>query len=84
MKQLIVTLLALVCFSTLNAQYKRASFFEKDGRTYAISGENHFMKEGKDNVTGITLSLGRDRDGRHFFSTTDFRLILPYKFSYET
>ena len=84
MKRATVTLLVLICFSGLRAQYKKASFFDKEGRTYGIGIESHFLGDGKNTVPGFVLSFGRDRAGKHLFSSTDIRVLPSFKFSYET
>jgi hypothetical protein len=84
MKKATLTLIVLICFSGLQAQYKKASFFDKEGRTYGINAESHFLGDGKKSPIGFSLSFGRDRAGKHLFSTTDIRVLPPFKFSYET
>jgi hypothetical protein len=84
MKKASLTFIVLIFFSGLSAQYKKASFFDKEGRTYGLSAEAHFLGDGKKTVPGFALTFGRDRAGKHLFSTTDIRFLPAFKFSYET
>ena len=84
MKSATVTLIVLICFTGLQAQYKKASFFDKDGRTYGIAIESHFLGDGRNTAPGFVLSFGRDRAGKHLFSSTDIRVLPSFRFSYET
>ena len=63
MKKTTVTLIVLICFSGLQAQYKKASFFDKEGRTYGINAESHFLGDGKKSPVGVSLSFVRDWAG---------------------
>lgn len=76
-------LLFLICFS-LSAQYKKASFFGKEGRTYGLASQLHAMGDGKGSPIGYTLTFGRDRDGKQFFSSWELELLPSYKFSFTT
>jgi hypothetical protein len=76
-------LLFFICFS-LAAQYKKASFFGKEGRTYGLATQLHAMGNGKGSPIGYTLTFGRDRDGKQFFSSWELELIPSYKFSFAT
>ena len=78
-----ITLLFFICFS-LSAQYKKASFFGKEGRTYGISTQLYAMGDGKGTPVGFAITFGRDRDGKQFFSSWDLQFIPSYKFSFAT
>jgi hypothetical protein len=84
MKRATLAFLVLICFSGLQAQYKKASFFEKQGRTYGINLESHFLGDGKGTVPGLSISFGRDQSGKRLFSSTDIRVLPSFKFSYES
>lgn len=75
--------LFLICVS-LAAQYKKASFFGKNGRTYGASAVLYSMGDGKGSPVGYAITFGRDRDGKQFFSSWEMQLIPSYKFSYST
>src|SRR5689334_17200182 len=84
MKFLPTTLLLVFCCSGLFAQYKKASFFEKSGRTYGIGLQMYALGDGKGTVPGVNLSFGRDQEGKRLFSFWELRLIPGYKFKFET
>lgn len=75
--------LSLLCFS-LSAQYKKASFFDKEGRTYGLGSQLYAMGDGKGSPVGFAVSFGRDRSNKQFFSSWELQLIPSYKFSFET
>jgi hypothetical protein len=84
MKKTTATLILLICFSGLWAQYKKASFFDKEGRTYGIGITSHFFGDGRKAVPGFNLAFGRDQDGKQFFTFWEIRVLPSFKFSYET
>jgi len=84
MKQILTTLVFVACCSVLSAQYKKASFFEKSGRTYGLGTQMFALGDGKGTVFGANLSFGRDQDGKRLFSFWGFHFIPGWKFSYET
>jgi len=84
MKKLIQTLAVLFLTLSLSAQYKKASFFEKSGRTYEFGTRMFMMKDGKGSPLGYTLGFGRDREGKQFFSSWELQLIPAYSYTYNT
>jgi len=84
MKQFLTTLIFVACCSVLSAQYKKASFFDKSGRTYGIGGQYYALGDGKGSPFGFNISFGNDADGKRLFSFWEFRFIPSYKFSFET
>jgi len=84
MKKISVTLVALFVCITLSAQYKKASFLEKEGRTYAIGTRMYAMGDGKGSPLGYFLGFGKDADGKQLFTWWEFQFIPSYKFSFET
>ncbi len=76
-------LLFFICLH-LSAQYKKASFFGKEGRTYGLNAQAYTMGDGKGNPFGFTATFGRDRDGKQFFSSWELQVIPSYKFSFNT
>lgn len=71
-------------FAATRAQYKKASFFEKEGRTYGVGTQLYVMGDGKGAVLGLNLSFGRDQDGKQLFSFWELRYIPAYKFKFES
>jgi hypothetical protein len=73
--------MAFVCLS-VNAQYKKASFLNKAGRTYDLGFTGHLISEGM--VPGIFYSYGKDNGTKRLFHWFDLELLLPSKFKYTT
>ncbi len=74
-----IALLFFICFS-LSAQYKKASFFGKEGRTYGIGTQLYAMGDGKGSPVGFAITFGRDRDGKQFFPPGTFNISLLTNF----
>ncbi len=75
MLALIVMMASLQSF----AQYKKASFLEKDGRTYELGMAGHFMNKGRSATPGVYFSIGRETNKKLFF-WYDFELLMAAKF----
>ena len=84
MKNLIPVLIALLFCVSLSAQYKKASFFEKEGRTYELGSRAYFMGDGRGTPVGFSIGFGRDRGGKRFFSAWEIQIIPSYSYSYTT
>jgi len=67
----------------VQAQYKKATFLNKSGRTYDVGFAGHFIPDGGGVVPGILFSYGRDR-GRRIFHWFDVELLLPTNYTYKT
>ena len=76
-------LLFFICFG-LAAQYKKASFFGKEGRTYGIGSQLYAMGDGKGSPIGFAVTFGRDQDGKQLFFSWDLQVLPSYKFSFAT
>jgi hypothetical protein len=77
-----VVLIFFMC-NNVHAQYKKASFLNKSGRTYGIGATEHFLGGGRGIVPGISVSFGADQ-GQRFIYSTDIELLLPTSFQYTT
>ena len=84
MKKLIPTVAVLLLSFNLSAQYKKAGFFEKEGRTYELASQLYMMGKGNGNPIGYKVAFGRDQDGRNLFITWDIQFIPSHKYSYTT
>ncbi|MFL5742572.1 MAG: hypothetical protein ACJ75B_20280 [Flavisolibacter sp.] len=84
MKKIIPSLIVLFFAFSVSAQYKKASFFGKSGRTYEIGSQMYFLGDGKGSPIGYRIGFGRDQDGRQLFSSWDIQFIPSYKYSYTT
>ena len=67
-----------------HAQYKKANFLNRKGRTYEFAGTAHFISAGHATVPGILYSFGREHEEKRTFHWFDFEALLPTKFSYAT
>lgn len=84
MKKINLTFLVLfICLSGI-AQYKKANYFGREGRTYGIGTRFYALGDGLGTVRGYTLSLGRDNDGQRWFTGYDFQYIPSYSFDLHT
>src|SRR5689334_9587053 len=84
MKKIIPAMAVLLFTLTASAQYKKASFFGKEGRTIEVGTAMHFFSGGLDHAMGYKIGVGRDRDGKRFFSSWEFEYIPSYNYHYET
>ena len=62
-----------------NAQYKKASFFERDGRTFELGTDTRILTKGRSLQQGIHVAFGREMSQR-FFYNYEFELTLPSKY----
>jgi hypothetical protein len=81
MKKLTFTFLLLSVFAGAFAQYKKASFFEKEGRTYGLSARLHALGDGKGSPVGFYAAFGRDQGGKRLFTWWELGFIPSYSFS---
>jgi hypothetical protein len=84
MKKIAFTLLLLSLYAGVSAQYKKASFFEKTGRTYGLGARLYALGDGKGSPIGFYAAFGRDQDGKSFFTSWEIQYIPSYKFSLNT
>ncbi len=85
MPKRLIAILILVCsIHQTYAQYKKASFFNKSGRTYELATNFHFLGKSNATLVGIQYSFGRDKGSQRFFHWGDLELLLGSKFSYTT
>ena len=84
MKKIIPTVTLLFLAFNLSAQYKKASFFEKSGRTYELGSQIYMMGKGNGSPIGYRLAFGRDQDGKNLFSSWDIQFLPSHKYSYST
>lgn len=81
MKKLTFILLLLFLYAGAFAQYKKASFFEKSGRTYALGSRVSALGDGKGSPVGFYIAFGRDQDGKRWFTNWDLQYIPGYSFT---
>lgn len=83
MKKILLTLCLFICLFNLSAQYKKASFFTRSGRTFGLGLTSYFMGDGKAIPIGFSISTGKEGEKR-FIRWADYTFIPGYKFSYNT
>jgi hypothetical protein len=83
MKRIYLGLAILLACGTVQAQYKKASFLNKSGRTYDLGFSGRFLNDGAGTVPGFYYSYGRDK-GKRVFHWFDLELLAPTKFHYAT
>jgi hypothetical protein len=84
MKKFLFAFILMACCSGLFAQYKKATFFGKEGRTYGFGTQYYSMGDGKESVLGYSLSFGRDEEEERLFSFWEIRMLPSFKFEYES
>ena len=84
MKKIAFTLLLFSLYAGASAQYKKASFFEKTGRTYGLGAKLYALGDGKGTPIGFYAAFGRDQDGKRLFTFWEIQYIPSYKFSLNT
>jgi hypothetical protein len=84
MKKRSVVVIAILLMANLHAQYKKASFLNKLGRTYDVGGSAMFLSNSNATCAGIYYSMGNETEGKRLFFWTDLELTLPTSFSYHT
>ncbi len=76
----ILAVMMIMASVTAFAQYKKASFLEKDGRTYELGTYVHFLRNGRSAQNGFQISIGKETN-KKVFLWYDFELTLPSKIS---
>lgn len=84
MKQKLFLFFLLICSVASQAQYKKASFLTKSGRTYDVGASAHFVTKSNSTAMGFVYSYGRDKGDKRAFHWFDLELTFPSKFSYTT
>lgn len=83
MKKTLVTMALILVALNVSAQYKKVSFFTKEGRTYGIGTSFLMMGDGNGSPLSIDFTFGKDGDSK-FFSFSELKIIPGHKFSYTT
>lgn len=84
MKKFNLALLVLIIGLHGMAQYKKANYFEKEGRTYSIGTRFYSLGDGRGTPMGYTFAVASDRAGKQFFSGYEFQYLPSYKFEFAT
>lgn len=81
MKKSMLTFLLISFLTGAFAQYKKVSFFEKEGRTYGLGTRLYALGDGKGSPLGYYVSFGRDRSGKRLFTWWELQYIPKYNFT---
>lgn len=84
MKKLIYLFLLILTGSAVQAQYKKASFLNRGGRTYELGAGWHNFGEGKGAQFGYRLVFGSDNTEKRAFSNCEFEFIPKFNYQYST
>lgn len=81
-----ISLIAILFLAILqtNAQYKKASFLKKKGRTYDLGLTSRILGGGNSAAMGFSFGYGKERSDKRLFHWWDLDLILGNKFKYNT
>ncbi len=83
MKKYIVIILIMAGYAA-NAQYKKASFFNKSGRTYDIGLSARLQSGERKPSPGFFLSFGKMNGDKHIGHWYDLELMAGNKYEYTT
>jgi hypothetical protein len=75
MKKLILFIFTFLIIINTNAQYKKAKFFSKEGRTFALGLTSRFFGKGFGSAQGINLSHGKEKEGKKIFHWWDLEYV---------
>jgi hypothetical protein len=81
MKKINLTLLVLFIGFSSMAQYKKASYFGKDGRTYSLGTRWYALGDGVGTHMGYSLSLGNDVEAKQWFYGWGIQYLPSYNFN---
>jgi hypothetical protein len=84
MKKINLTLLVLIIGLSGIAQYKKSSYFGKDGRLYGLGTRFYSLGGGRGTPMGYSFSVAREQDGKQSFAGYDFQYIPSYNFEFGT
>lgn len=83
MKKRSIIILLLISSIATQAQYKKASFLNKSGRTHDLGITSHFVGKSNSTALGIFYSYGREK-GKRVFHWFDLEFTLPAQYSYKS
>ena len=84
MKKINLTLLVLIIGLSGIAQYKKSSYFGKDGRLYGLGTRFYSLGGGRGTPMGYSFSIAREQDGKQSFAGYEFQYIPSYNFEFGT
>jgi hypothetical protein len=84
MKKCIFSLLLFSTFTASQAQYKKASFLNKKGRTYDLGLTSRILGGGNSPGLGFCFSYGKERSYKRLFHWWDLEYTMGNKYEYNT
>lgn len=84
MKKLFLLAVLFSAISTSQAQYKKASFLNKKGRTYDLGLTSRILGGGNSPAIGLSFSYGKERSAKRLFHWWDLDFTLGNKYKYNT
>lgn len=83
MKNWILFLTFFICiFCNADAQYKKATFLNAEGRFYGIGTTSRLLGGGNKPALGIYINLGRERFNRRIFTGYQLEYVKGSAFKY--
>jgi hypothetical protein len=84
MKKLFLFTLLFLAITTSQAQYKKASFLNKKGRTYDLGATGRILGGGNSAGLGFYFSYGKERSNKRLFHWFDLEYALSHKYNYNS
>ncbi len=84
MKKLFLLAVLFSAITTSHAQYKKASFLNKKGRTYDLGLTSRILGSGNSPALGFSFSYGKERSSKRLFHWWDLDFTLGNKYKYNT
>jgi hypothetical protein len=84
MKKLFLFTVLFSAIATSQAQYKKASFLKKKGRTYDLGLTSRVLGSGNSAALGFTFGYGKERSDKRLFHWWDLDYVLGNKYKYST
>jgi hypothetical protein len=84
MRKLFLTACLAILFTGVDAQYKKAGFFNKTGRFYDVGASYRVLGEGRKGATALFLSFGKESSAKRIHHWYDMEVVLPGNFSYDS
>jgi hypothetical protein len=84
MKKCLLFLFLFSAFTTLQAQYKKASFLNKKGRTYDLGGLTRILGGGNSSSIGFYFSWGKETTEKRLFHWFDLDFVSGSNIQYTT
>ena len=84
MKKIYLIVLSLALCSMANAQYKKASFFTRNGKFYGIAAGAHLYGSGSSVTPTVSFIYGKDQGKKHVWHWWDLEVTAGTKYAYTT